>query len=125
MKMNAVAMTQDPVIIPRRSHFRAAMILAMIADVLQIAMFPLFIEGALSPFDDLLDLGIAAALAYLLGWHWEFLPSFFAKLVPGVDLVPFWTMSVANVYRKSRKLPVTIEADQDDSASSKPRSPGT
>jgi hypothetical protein len=112
--MNTVAMTQDPVIIPRRSHFRAAMILAIIADALQIAVFPLFIEGAVSPFDDLLDLGIAAALAYLLGWHWEFLPSFFAKLVPGGDLVPFWTLSVANVYRKSGRLPVTIEATESE-----------
>jgi hypothetical protein len=38
---------------------------------------------------------------YLLGWHWEFLPSFAAKLIPGVDLVPLWTLAVANVYRKS------------------------
>ena len=36
-------------------------------------------------------------------------PSFFAKLVPGVDLVPFWTMAVANVYRKSKLTTVTIE----------------
>ena len=114
--MNAAAMTQDPVIIPQRSRFRAAMILAIIADALQILVFPLFIEGAASPVDDLLDLGIGAVLAYLLGWHWEFLPSFFAKLVPGVDLVPFWTLSVANVYRKSRKMPVTIEATREEPA---------
>jgi hypothetical protein len=123
MKMNAVAMTQAPVIIPDRSHFRAAVILAIIADALQIIVFPLFIEGALSPADDLLDLAIGAVLAYLLGWHWEFLPSFFAKLVPGVDLVPFWTLSVANIYRKSRKLPVTIEATQEESARTDPRRP--
>ena len=52
-------------------------------------------------------------LTQLLGWHWEFLPSFFAKLVPGVDLVPFWTMAVANVYRKSKQLPVTIEGSRE------------
>jgi hypothetical protein len=98
-------------------------ILAIIADALQIIVFPLFIEGALSPAEDLLDLGIGAVLAYLLGWHWEFLPSFFAKLVPGLDLVPFWTLSVANVYRKSRKLPVTIEATQEESARTDPRRP--
>ena len=120
--MNVVAMTRDPVIIPRPSRFRAAMILAITADALQIVVFPLFIEGAVSPVDDLLDLGIGAALAYLLGWHWEFLPSFFAKLVPGVDLVPFWTMSVANVYRKSRKMPVTIEANREEPANTEPRS---
>jgi hypothetical protein len=64
------------------SRFRAAMILAIIADALQIVVFPLFVEGAESPADDILDFGIGAVLVYLLGWHWEFLPSFLAKLVP-------------------------------------------
>ena len=118
--MNSVAMIQDPVIIPDRSHFRAAMILAVLADAVQIILFPLFFEGAASPADDLLDLGIGAILTYILGWHWEFLPSFFAKLVPGVDMVPFWTLSVANVYRRSRKLPVTIEAAPEEPAHQKP-----
>lgn len=85
------------------------MVLAIIADALQIVVFPLFVEGALSPADDVLDLGIAALLVNLLGWHWEFLPSFLAKLVPGVDLVPFWTMAVANVYRKSKQIAVAEE----------------
>jgi hypothetical protein len=43
----------------------------------------------------------------LLGWHWEFLPSFLAKLVPGVDLVSLWTLSVANVYRRSKQTLAT------------------
>jgi hypothetical protein len=85
------------------------MVLAIIADALQIVIFPLFVEGALSPADDVLDFGIAALLVHLLGWHWEFLPSFLAKLVPGVDLVPFWTMAVANVYRKSKQVAVAEE----------------
>jgi hypothetical protein len=38
----------------KRSRFRAAMILAIAADALQIVAFPLFTEGAISPFDDLL-----------------------------------------------------------------------
>jgi hypothetical protein len=88
------------------------MVLAVVADALQIVVFPMFVEGALSPADDILDLGVAAVLAYLLGWHWEFLPSFFAKLVPGVDLVPFWTMAVANVYRKSKRIAVAEETRQ-------------
>jgi hypothetical protein len=85
------------------------MVLAIMADALQIVVFPLFVEGALSPADDVLDFGIAAVLVHLVGWHWEFLPSFFAKLVPGVDLVPFWTMAVANVYRKSKRIVITAE----------------
>jgi len=79
------------------------MLLAIAADILQIEVFPAFIEGAISPADDLLDLGVAALMTRLLGWHWEFLPSFFAKLVPGVDMVPFWTLAVANVWRKARQ----------------------
>jgi hypothetical protein len=46
---------------------------------------------------------MAAAMFFLLGWHWEFLPSFAAKLIPGVDLVPLWTLAVANVYRKAKR----------------------
>ena len=99
-------MTDDITISPG-PNFRSAMILAIIADALQIVVFPLFVEGAAFPVDDILDFTIGAVLVHLLGWHWEFLPSFLAKLVPGVDLVPFWTMAVANVYRKSKRIAVT------------------
>src|ERR1700733_15340373 len=102
-------MTQDTITILPGARFRAAMILAIIADALQIIIFPAFVEGALSPAEDVLDFGIAALLINLLGWHWEFLPSFLAKLVPGVDLVPFWTIAVINVYRKSKRIAVTEE----------------
>src|SRR5713226_482216 len=105
----ASALTEDPVPISPRTRFRAAMVLAMMADALQIVVFPLFVEGALSPADDVLDLAVAAVLVRLLGWHWEFLPAFAAELVPGVDLVPFWTLAVANVYRKWKQITVTAE----------------
>jgi hypothetical protein len=93
----------DPITISPGPNFRAAMVLAIVADALQLAVFPVFVEGALSPADDLLDVGVAAAMTHLLGWHWEFLPSFLAKLVPGADLVPFWTLAVANVWRKAKR----------------------
>jgi hypothetical protein len=83
-----------------RSRYRAAMLLAVVADAVQIIGFPLFAEGLISPLDDVLDLVVAVALTRLVGWHWEFLPSMIAELVPGLDLVPFWTLAVANVYRK-------------------------
>src|SRR5947208_4257992 len=89
-----------------RSRFQAA-ILGMVADALQIFVFPLFAEGALSPADDVLDIAVAAVLVNLLGWHWEFLPAFLAELVPGVDLVPFWTIAVINVYRKWKQITIT------------------
>ncbi|MGA8867057.1 MAG: hypothetical protein WB510_08820 [Candidatus Sulfotelmatobacter sp.] len=102
-------MPDDSVTISPGPQFRAAMLLAIAADALQFVVFPLFVAGAISPADDILDLGIAALMVRLLGWHWEFLPSFFAKLVPGVDLVPFWTIAVANVYRKAKRIAATAE----------------
>src|ERR1700694_4417790 len=102
----------DAITISPGPRFRTAMMLAVIADALQIVIFPLFVEGALSPADDVLDFGVGALMIHLLGWHWEFLPSFFAKLVPGVDLVPFWTLAVANVCRKAKRIaeaPITEE----------------
>src|SRR5437868_2035648 len=102
-------MSDTPLTISSRWHFQTAMILAVAADALQIFVLSLFAEGALSPADDLLDLGIAAVLVRLLGWHWEFLPAFAAELVPGLDLVPFWTFAVANVYRKWKQMAITEE----------------
>ena len=102
-------MTDDTITISPGSRLRAAMILAMAADALQILVLPVFAEGALSPADDVLDLAVAAVLVHLLGWHWEFLPTFFAELVPGVDLVPFWTLAVVNVYRKWKQSTITAE----------------
>lgn len=96
----ASILSEDPLTLSPRSRFRAAMILAVTADAFQIFVSPLFAEGALSPADDVLDLAVAAVLVRLLGWHWEFLPTFFAELVPGVDLIPFWTLAVLNLYRK-------------------------
>ena len=106
-------MTQDTLTISPGARFRAAMMVAVVADALQIVIFAVFVAGAASPADDILDLGIGALMVHLLGWHWEFLPSFLAKLIPGVDLVPFWTMAVANVYRKSKQIAVREESREE------------
>ena len=101
-------------------RLRMAMIVAIVADLLQIIVFPIFVEGAMSPADDVLDVCVGGLLTWLLGWHWEFLPSFLAKLVPGVDLVPLWTIAVANVYRKSKQIAVAeIHADGPAAGSSR------
>jgi hypothetical protein len=102
MNPNTIAISPGP-------RMRTALLLAIIADTFQIVFSPLFFEGAASPADDILDLCMAGVLSYLLGWHWEFLPSFLAKLVPGMDLVPLWTLAVANVYRRSKRLALTME----------------
>lgn len=95
---------------PRRSGLalhatrrRMALLLALLADALQLVVLPLFVEGAASPADDLLDLAMAATMSWLLGWHWEFLPSFAGKLIPGIDLAPLWTLAVLSANRKAKR----------------------
>jgi hypothetical protein len=106
--------TDKTITISPGPRLRAALVLAILADALQIFVFPYFIEGFGSPADDLLDFGIGAVLTWLLGWHWEFLPSFLGKFVPGVDLVPFWSMAVFNVYRKSKRIVASIEGAREE-----------
>ena len=96
------AVHRDAITVSAGPRLRAAMVLAIAADITQMIAFPLFLEGGASPADDILDLCMAGLLSLLLGWHWEFLPSFAGKLIPGVDLVPLWSLAVANVYRKTR-----------------------
>jgi len=55
---------------------------------------PLFGEGFASPANDALDVMVGLVLVWLVGWHWAFLPSFAAELVPGLDIFPSWTTAV-------------------------------
>lgn len=103
---------QSAVKVSAGPRLRAALILAILADLAQIALLPSFIEGGAFPPDDILDLCVGGVLTWLLGWHWEFLPSFLAKLAPGVDYVPLWTLAVANVYRKARAQAAQMEPEQ-------------
>jgi hypothetical protein len=73
---------------------QGARIIAVAADVIQLGLFPLFGEGALSIWNDALDLAVALVLIRLLGWHWVLLPSLVAESVPGLNLVPTWTAAV-------------------------------
>jgi hypothetical protein len=73
---------------------RAARILGMAADFVQIGLLPLFSPGWLSPLNDALDVGVGVAMVALVGWHWAFVPAFFVELVPVFDLVPTWTAAV-------------------------------
>jgi len=73
---------------------RLAWLVAVAADALQIGAFPLFAPGAVSGADLVLDVVVAAFLIRLLGWHWAFLPSMLAELLPGFDLFPTWTAAV-------------------------------
>jgi len=86
-----------PIQTPRRVW--AARILALVVDSIQLGAFPIFSPGALSPANDILDAVAAVSMVALLGWHWAFLPTFVAELVPAFDLVPTWTAAVLIVTR--------------------------
>lgn len=79
---------------------RMAWAIAIAADTLQIVAFPFFAEGVESPADTLLDLVVGFMMIRLLGWHWAFLPTLAAELIPGADLFPTWTAAVWFVTRQ-------------------------
>ena len=83
----------------RSREHRKAWFVAIMADAIQIVGFPLFFAGGVSPFDTALDLVTAAIMTKILGWHWAFLPTVAAELVPGLDLFPTWTAAVFFVTR--------------------------
>jgi hypothetical protein len=68
--------------------------LALVVDAVQLLLVPVFAAGIISPVNDALDVVIGLILVRLVGWHWAFLPSFLAELVPGLDLFPSWTTAV-------------------------------
>jgi hypothetical protein len=81
--------TGDP-----ETRVRAAWMIAVAADLLQIALMPLFVGGVVSPANDVVDVVVAFLMWRLLGWHFAFLPTFLVELVPGVSLIPTWTAAV-------------------------------
>ncbi len=76
-------------------RIKAAWAVAVGMDALQMLLFPITIEGAISPWADGLDFIAMALLWVLLGWHWTFLPSVIVKVIPIMDLAPTWTIAVA------------------------------
>jgi hypothetical protein len=75
-------------------RIKAARVLAVVADAVQWGLMPLFLEGLLSPANDVLDVVIGIAMVALVGWHWAFLPAFVSELVPLWALAPTWTIAV-------------------------------
>jgi len=71
--------------------------IAIAADGIQIAVLPFFAGGVSSPADIAVDAAVALILSRLVGWHWAFLPTFAAELIPGFDLFPTWTAALSYV----------------------------
>jgi hypothetical protein len=87
----------------RSRELRLSLSVAIAADALQIFALPFFAEGAFSPADTVIDVAAALVLSKLLGWHWAFLPTIFAEIIPAFDLFPTWTAAVLYVAWQRRQ----------------------
>jgi hypothetical protein len=97
----------------RSPELRLAWSVAIAADFVQILVLPVFVLGGLSPADTLIDLAVAFVLTKLLGWHWAFLPTMLAELVPGLDLFPTWTAAMLYVsWQRLRSQRLDIEPER-------------
>jgi hypothetical protein len=90
-----------------RNRIILAFAIGVIADMIQ---FPIIafeatgifsIPGELADF--LVDCLVMAATTMLLGFHWMLLPTLFAEVIPGLDLLPTWTACVAYVVWRRKK----------------------
>ena len=89
-----------------------ALALSLVADALQIFITPLLAVGVGEGIDAALDVIMCLLLTWLRGFHWVYLPAFVAELIPGIDLVPFWTLAVAitwNAEQKHEQIPPPAE----------------
>lgn len=74
-----------------------ALLIAGAADLLQGVLFPLFIQGAFSPFDWAVDIITASALLFTVGLKARLALAFTTELIPGLDLFPTWTALVLSL----------------------------
>jgi hypothetical protein len=94
----------------RSREARLAWLVALVADGIQIGLLPLFVAGVLSPATVVVDVVAAILLSRIMGWHWAFLPTAVAELIPGFDLFPTWTAAVLYVtWSQSNPEPPVIE----------------
>ena len=67
---------------------------AVIADAIQLVLFPFFVGGFASVLNDVLDVVVCATLLRLIGWNVLFLPTFIVEMLPVGDMAPTWTIAV-------------------------------
>jgi hypothetical protein len=80
-----------------RKRRALALAVAVIADALQIVVWPAFAGGAVSPIDDALDAAVALILLGTLGFSGRLAFAIGLELVPGMDLFPTWSAVVLSM----------------------------
>jgi hypothetical protein len=74
-----------------------ALFIAGVSDLAQGVFFPVFIEGAASPFELAIDATTALAILLVVGFEWRLAFALAVELVPAVDLFPTWTAVVLSM----------------------------
>ena len=85
-----------PRVVSRRRKM-IALFIAGASDLAQGIFFPVFIEGAASPFELALDGATALAILLTGGFEWRLAIALAIELVPAVDLFPTWTAVVLSI----------------------------
>lgn len=89
-----------------RKTLIAAYAIAICADLIQIWLVPLLSFDF--PLDGFIDVVVCVLLTWLIGFHVAFLPSFFIKLIPLVEIAPTWTIAVLIASRRLRAPAVDV-----------------
>ena len=82
-----------------RRRILLACAVAVIADVIQVALGPFGWAGP----DEALDVAVMVLLSAIIGFHPLFLPTFVAEFIPIVDTLPTWTACTLFVIGLRRK----------------------
>ena len=82
-------------------RFIVALCIALAVDITFVFITPA--EG----LEVFLDGIIGAVLCFLLGFNISVIPAFFLEAIPGVDILPFWTLTVlymgGKIYMEQKK----------------------
>jgi hypothetical protein len=93
----ARAARSAPVVAISRRRKVIAAFVAGVSDLAQMIFFPVFVEGAASPFEIALDVATALTILLIVGFRWRLAIALALELVPGVDLFPSWTAVVLSL----------------------------
>jgi hypothetical protein len=87
------------------ARWNVALVVALVADALELGLAPVFGGGALAIPDDVLDLVTAFVLLVALGPRPRLVAALALELVPGATLLPTWTAVVLSLPRAPAALP--------------------
>jgi hypothetical protein len=85
-----------------RARIRAALVVAVLADVLQWCLGPFGWVGA----DQVIDIVAMVCITWLIGFHPLLLPTAIIEFLPMVDWLPTWTGCVLLVIARRKKQTV-------------------